>query len=310
MSNITPNICRNSLLAQKILSVSTSESNLEDIIIKIVMLIQKEICFDAVGIRLNDNLDYPYFFTNGFDPDFVNKEMFLCAKDATGEIVRDSNGDPVLECMCGNIIYGRTNPELPFFSKNGSFWSNCTSELLASTSENDRMTHTRNRCNSVGYESVALIPIKSENKIHGLIQLNDHRKNMFTLEDVLFYESIGTSVGIVFLAFKAKQQLAVKSNDLLRLAQVQLKVLQKISEQLDDRMKINDNDISGPCKKLESLIDEISSLKGIIPICASCKKVRTDFKNWQQIEGFISDRTCAHFSHTYCPECYQKWIIN
>lgn len=69
-------------------------------------------------------------------------------------LLRDSRESPCLECMCGNIICGRTDPFLPFFTKGGSFWSNNTSELLASTSDEERQTRTRNRCNGKGYESV------------------------------------------------------------------------------------------------------------------------------------------------------------
>ena len=64
------------------------------------------------------------------------------------------------ECMCGNVICGRFDPSKPFFTARGSFWTNCTTELLASTTEADRQARTRNRCNGEGYESVALIALR------------------------------------------------------------------------------------------------------------------------------------------------------
>ena len=106
-------------------------------------------------------------------------EKSLCVKDGK-DILRDSKGNPVLECMCGNIIQGRFDPKLDFFTKGGSFWSNCTTDLLASTTEEDRQARTRNRCNGEGYESVALIPIKSKGVTVGLLQLNDKEKNKAT----------------------------------------------------------------------------------------------------------------------------------
>jgi hypothetical protein len=51
------------------------------------------------------------------------------------------------------------------------------------------------------------------------------------------------------------------------------------------------------------LVQEIEHLKGIIPICCHCKKVRDSDGAWQQIESFIGKRTDAHFSHGICPEC-------
>ena len=44
-------------------------------------------------------------------------------------------------------------------------------------------------------------------------------------------------------------------------------------------------------------------LEGILPVCASCKKIRDRDNNWQPIEAYISDRTDAAFSHSICPEC-------
>jgi PAS domain S-box-containing protein len=149
---------------------------------------------DAVGIRLRDGEDYPYFETRGFPPEFVREENRLCALDADQKIVRDTQGNPVLECMCGNVICGRFDPRLPFFTENGSFWTNCTSELLASASQADLLTRTRNRCHGEGYESVALIPIGSGGENLGLLQLNDRRKNRVTPDLISFLERAATSI--------------------------------------------------------------------------------------------------------------------
>ncbi len=108
--------------------------------------------FEAVGIRLSEGDDFPYYETRGFPPAFVQAESHLCARDAKQELLRDSQGNPVLECMCGNVLRGRFYPRKPFFTEKGSFWTNCTSELLASTTEADRQSRTRNRCNGEGYE--------------------------------------------------------------------------------------------------------------------------------------------------------------
>ena len=51
--------------------------------------------------------------------------------DDKGEIERDSNGNPYLECMCGNILCERIDTSKHFFTEKGSFWSNNTSKLLA-----------------------------------------------------------------------------------------------------------------------------------------------------------------------------------
>jgi len=59
-------------------------------------------------------------------------------------------------------------------------------------------------------------------------------------------------------------------------------------------------------EKLQTALDEIKTLKGLIPICASCKKVRTDSGYWEQIEGYISEHSDAEFTHSICPACMKK----
>lgn len=51
---------------------------------------------------------------------------------------------------------------------------------------------------------------------------------------------------------------------------------------------------------------ELKALRGIIPICASCKQVRTDAGEWQQIERYVHDHSDANFSHSVCPSCAQR----
>ncbi len=57
---------------------------------------------------------------------------------------------------------------------------------------------------------------------------------------------------------------------------------------------------------LQKSFEEIHTLRGIIPICANCKKIRDDQGYWNQVEVYLRDRTEARFSHGICPECMQK----
>ena len=59
--------------------------------------------------------------------------------------------------------------------------------------------------------------------------------------------------------------------------------------------------------ELENAIIEIKTLKGIVPICAGCKKIRNDKGYWEQVEKYISTRTDAVFSHGICPDCLKKY---
>ena len=65
-------------------------------------------------------------------------------------------------------------------------------------------------------------------------------------------------------------------------------------------------DIRRAQKDLEEAVKEIKTLKGIIPICASCKNIRDDKGYWNQIESYIKEHSDADFSHSICPECAEK----
>ncbi len=53
---------------------------------------------------------------------------------------------------------------------------------------------------------------------------------------------------------------------------------------------------------------EIRTLRGIIHICASCKKIGDDRGFWHQVERYISDRSDADFTHGYCPTCLEDFL--
>ena len=161
----------------------------------------------AVGIRLRDGDDYPYYETRGFPPEFVEMENQLCAYGPDGKILRDGTGNPLLECMCGNILCGRFDPQKPFFTAHGSFWSNNTTALLASTTDADRQARTRNRCNGEGYESVALIPLRINGNVLGLLQFNDHQPNRFTPGLIANFERMADSLAIALSHRQAMEAL-------------------------------------------------------------------------------------------------------
>jgi len=59
--------------------------------------------------------------------------------------------------------------------------------------------------------------------------------------------------------------------------------------------------------ELQEALAEIKTLKGFIPICASCKKIRDDEGYWNQLEAYISKHTDATFTHSICPQCAEKY---
>ena len=53
----------------------------------------------------------------------------------------------------------------------------------------------------------------------------------------------------------------------------------------------------------EQALAEVKALRGLLPMCSYCKKVRNDGSCWEQIETYVSEHSDAQFSHGICPEC-------
>ncbi len=60
--------------------------------------------------------------------------------------------------------------------------------------------------------------------------------------------------------------------------------------------------------KLNKALGEIKTLKGFLPICVSCKKIRDDQGYWNQLEAYIATHSDAVFTHGYCPQCAESYM--
>lgn len=58
---------------------------------------------------------------------------------------------------------------------------------------------------------------------------------------------------------------------------------------------------------LRNALDEVKTLRGLLPICSYCKNIRTDKGAWQKVEEYVQDRSEAEFSHGICPDCAKKY---
>lgn len=73
-----------------------------------------------------------------------------------------------------------------------------------------------------------------------------------------------------------------------------------------ERRKQAEDDREKLIEDLRLALDNVKTLRGLIPICASCKRIRDDSGYWGQIEAYIARHTDADFSHGICPECAEK----
>ena len=177
---------RQTTFEKNVLLILNEDQNGGDKLKSIVRLIHEFAGNDVVGMRIREDGDFPYYYFEGFSDEFIAHENKLCSEGGR------------LDCMCGAVLEGNSDPSLPFFTKGGSFWSGCTSKLVKTVDEHVKKLgfKTRQRCWKEGYETVVLVPLATGGDIVGLLQLNDKRKRFFSRGDVAFFEQIGRMLGI------------------------------------------------------------------------------------------------------------------
>jgi PAS domain S-box-containing protein len=191
----------------EILQILNEPGELQDTIQRIIAVVKTRTGFDATGLRLQDGDDFPYFTQQGFAADFLQTENSLIERDANGGGCRDKDGHVSLECTCGLVISGKTDPASPLFTRGGSFWTNNAIPLLELPAEQDPRLHPRNQCIHHGYASVALVPIRNETRIIGLLHLNDRRQDCFTLDMIELLEDIATHIGAALMRKQIEEKL-------------------------------------------------------------------------------------------------------
>jgi PAS domain S-box-containing protein len=199
-----------------LLRLLNSPDHVREVIGRLLIFLEQTSGCGTVAIRLREGEDFTYFDTRGLPRDFVLAENRLCALDAEGNVVRDSLGNPILECMCGNVLCGRVDPTWSYFTENGSFWTNCVSELVATTTV-EQLGPMRGRCVSTGYESLALVPLRAGGKTHGLLHFSDRRAGRFNPALIGQLEGLADNVATA-LAHRWAADALGRSEERLRLA--------------------------------------------------------------------------------------------
>lgn len=164
----------------KVLQILNAPGDLQDAIQYCIAVLKARTDSDAVGIRLQEGEDFPW----------------------------DKEGKACLECTCGLVISGKTDPANPFFTMGGSFWTNDSAQLLTISPDQELRFHPCNRCITAGYASIALVPIWSRGKIVGVVQINDKRKGHFTLGAIEILEEIASHIGETLVRKQLEESLA------------------------------------------------------------------------------------------------------
>jgi PAS domain S-box-containing protein len=128
-----------------------------------------------------------------------------------------------------------------------------------------------------GFRSIMNVPLFSKGKIIGGLLLRSLKPYAYTDKDVRLAERVANQIAGA-------------------IANAQLFIERKRA--LEDREQL--------ILQLQKALTEVKQLSGLLPICASCKKIRDDKGYWNQIESYIRDHSGVEFSHGICPDCMKK----
>ncbi|MCA1961016.1 MAG: hypothetical protein LDL33_09480 [Desulfomonile sp.] len=105
------------------------------------------------------------------------------------------------------------------------------------------------------------------------------------------------------------ERLLGQAQRLVRLADLVQRDLNISNESLKKEMELRKQieiEREGLIQELQAALDKVKTLSGLLPICAACKKVRSDEGYWQEIAAYIREHSEADFTHTICPDCARK----
>lgn len=157
-------------------------------------------------------------------------------RDAGGWTFPCLEADTDLEIICGEVVAGRTDPSLPFFTVAGSFWIGNAQEPLDLSSETCKWSGGRAVRVGGDYRSLAVVPFRVRSGDNGLLLLKSMPENSFTPGDVEFFEFLARIVGIASTQRRAQIALRERVKELTCLfgiARVAAKAGQSLDEMLN-----------------------------------------------------------------------------
>ena len=182
-----------------ILDLINSSATWEDMLQHCTAYIKTEFRMETVGIRLRRGDDFPSF----------------TAKVSYPKCLIFDSGNPVLDKLAGDILESSIYPELPHFTKAGSFWVNSKSEMrnagLLGNHEDSCPA-----CNHIDFESLAFVRLRARNKKYGYIQILDKCRDRFSKKKIEFLERLADHISLDLVRRLAEYNLD-RSEKLFRL---------------------------------------------------------------------------------------------
>ena len=232
--------------ANNFLRITNRHTKMQPMLKEFVAEITEMAKCSAAAVRIMDQEgNIPYAEVEGFSDDFCSLE---------GNLSIHADGG-----MCVRVIKNDTNGMTPYFTQNGSYFVNSTSALL-STITDDKKNILRNTCHRYGYESLALIPIRSANATLGLIHVADREPDAINTDIVKILESAALQLGTAIQRVYAEQALKESYDELETRVGQRTEMLERAKNQLlleiEERKK-NEQELLGYQQRLRHLSSEL-----------------------------------------------------
>lgn len=182
-------------LESEVLQLLATGLDLRETLRAVVPRIRVAAQTEVVGIRLRDGDSYPYFEAQGF-AERIEESGGLCLDDTAAEL--DPEGHPRLRCVCGAVLGASDNPDRALLEPSGSF---------ASADIGDLPEAEARRCTRRGYRSLALVPLRCDGAVIGLLQLSDPQPGLIDDELLSLLEGLAAGIGAAIARLRDREAL-------------------------------------------------------------------------------------------------------
>ena len=237
---------RKNQAANSFLRITNRHTNMRPMLNEFIAEIKELTQCSAAAVRIMDQEgNIPYAQAVGFSSDFCTLEGNLSIHSDEGMCIRVMKNDP--------------DDLTPYFTQNGSYFVNSTSALLSGITE-DQKKILRNTCHRYGYESLALIPIRSGNTTLGLIHVADQESGAITIDSVKILESAALQLGTAIQRICAEQALKESHEELEKRVDQRTEMLQRAKDQLQLEVEVRkkkEQELLGYQQRLRHLSSEL-----------------------------------------------------
>ena len=137
-----------------------------------------------------------------------------------------------------------------------------------------------------------IIPRDRQSEVHDLGDLIEHGRRVDRVETVRMRKD-GRMIDVSMTISPIKN-----AEGIIRGASIVARDITERKEQEKERLHL--------IQDLTDALKHVKALSGLLPICASCKKIRNDEGYWEQVETYIKSRSNAEFTHGICPDCVKE----